>query len=314
MLGALTFWSLLVCIALAAGCYAVLSAVGFRFVNELAPEGQRTRLVGQLNAAQSVGGIVGQSVGGVLVGLIAPPLVTLLDSVMSLLGVAMLSRAPERQDGDNAPVSDGGVDNAPAPKLRQIWGAAFRKQSLQLAITVGSAGSIVEPVVVLFLLRVAHLDALLVGVALGLGAVGGVLGGLLVGVLAERWSTPAIVLLGILFMGVGTAALLVLGGASGKEFVGAVVFELGTAFGGVLIVASAMGELQEQTSRDRIGRTVTAAAVTLEGTGIVVIGVGSLLASVTDLRVPFFVAMARYVVAAILALRMRSREPAHLKE
>ena len=303
--GGLNFWSFLGCVLLAAACSAVLSSVGFRVVNRLAPHGQRTRLVGQLNGAQSVGSIVGQSFGGLLIGVMPPPLATLLDSGMSLLGVATMPKM-ERGAEHGAPavavVPGANPARDQAVTLVAVWRAALNSASLRLAISVGIAGSLLEPVVVLYLLRVAGLDPAFIGLAFGAGAVGGVLGGAIVGRTVEWAGSRNTMLIGIASMLVGTVVLLILGDNRGLEFASAAVFELGTAFGGVLIVASAMGELQEQTDPERISRTMTAAAVAMEGTGIAGIGLGALLASVAGLFVPFYVAIAIYALILLYVL------------
>jgi len=303
--GGLNFWSFLGCVMLAAACTAVLSSVGFRVVNRLAPHGQRTRLVGQLNGAQSVGSIVGHSLGGLLIGVMPPPLATLLDSGMSLLGVATMPKMePGAEHGALAVAVVPGANPArdQAVTLIAVWRAALNSASLRLAISVGIAGSVLEPVVVLYLLRVAGLDPAFIGLALGTGAVGGALGGLLVGRTVERFDSRNTILIGTAVMLAGTLVLLAFGGTSGLEFASAAVFELGTACGGVLVVASAMGELQERTDVDRISRTMTAAAVAMEGTGIAGIGLGALLASVAGLFVPFYLAIAIYALILLYVL------------
>ncbi|MDN5724493.1 MAG: MFS transporter, partial [Propionibacteriales bacterium] len=82
----LTFWRFLACMGLSALCTVVLSAAGYRMVNAVTEPGQRTRALGLLHSSQSAGDVIGQSTGGVLVGLAAPPLALLVDTLASVAG------------------------------------------------------------------------------------------------------------------------------------------------------------------------------------------------------------------------------------
>lgn len=308
IVGWLTFWTFLVCIMLSAASASILGSAGFRVVNAVATEGQRTRVSGLLNGAQSAGSVVGQSGGGALVGLIAPPLAMLLDAATSIIGVLLLPRfatTAESQTGTPLPASQ--LDRG-SHSWSTILRATLRRQNLLIAITLSVAGSVLEPVVVLFLLRNVGLATSLVGLALGFGAVGGVLGGLSVGKVVSRCGPTMTIFAGTVLMAVGTGSLVTLSDIPGTAFISAVIFELLTAGGGVLIIATVMGGLQESTGPAVIARTMSIAALSLELTGLLGVGIGSVIAEVTNLKVPIYVALGIYALALLwVGLRLIRR-------
>ncbi|MDN5727679.1 MAG: hypothetical protein L0G99_17375 [Propionibacteriales bacterium] len=177
--------------------------------------------------------------------------------------------------------------------------SVLAKPSVLTGLLVGLAGSVIEPVVVLYLLRVADLHPSLVGIAIGTGAIGGILGGVAIGPLTERFGHWPSLTLGIVSMALGTVLLLVLGPISGLGFVAGIVFELGTAVGGTITLAGIMGRLQERTDPRRISVTMSVASVSLELIGLGAIAVGAILAELFALDVPLIASLAIYAVVLI---------------
>lgn len=297
LLNALSFGSFLACIALSAAMTSLVAAAGHRIIYELVKPGERARAIGLLNSAQSSGDVVGQSAGGLLIAAVAPPLAMLTGSVASILDVLIIPRRdtiPE-VDGDGEP-QEQALSEAPTP-TRQIARTVLRTPAVIVAIIVGLAGSVVEPVVVLTMLRVAHLAPSLVGPALGLGAIGGVLGGLRVGPVVSRFALRTIVVTGILLTALGTVLLIAVSPMRGMAFVAVAAFKLLTAAGGTVIMARILGAVQEATPHAVIARTMSCLGLSLEATGLRGIAVGSWIAQATSLQAAFATSLGLYVLA-----------------
>lgn len=294
LLGGLTFWSFLACIALSGVVSSVLSAAGHRMVSALAAEGERTRAIGLLNSARSAGDIVGQSTGGLLVGLIPPPLALLFSSAASLIGVALLPRTSEHKE-ENASTPAGAAAFSVASTMRAVRIALTRPFVLAI-LAVGIGSSLAEPVVILYLLNEGGVHPSLIGLAIGMGAVGGVIGGLLVGPVIARYGFRLSFALATACIAAGTLALMVVAPIDGWGFVAGVAFELMTAAGGTIAIAGGMGRLQEETPRTDIARTMSGVSLALEVTGIAGIGVGVLVAEALDLHAALLGSIAIYVL------------------
>lgn len=309
LLGVLNFWSFLGCVAASGIVSSVLSAAGHRMVTALTGEGERTRAIGLLNSAESVGDIVGQSGGGLLVGIIPPPLSLLLASLASLVGVSLLPKASDADErGDRA--EEGGV--APSFSLGSTVIAvkqAVSKPFVVVTVVVGIAGSIIEPVVVLYLLNVGSVHPSLIGVAIGMGAVGGVIGGLIVGPAVQHYGFRVSFIVATACMAIGTLLLMVVAPIEGWGFVAGVVFELMTAAGGTVAIAGSMGRLQEEAKRDEVARTMAGASLALELTGLAGIGFGVIVAEMFDLRMAIIASLAVYAIVIGVSVGRQFHSP-----
>lgn len=302
LIGALNFWSFLNCVAASGIVSSVLSAAGHRMVSAVAVEGERTKAVGLLNSAQSAGDIVGQSGGGLLVGLIPPPLSLLLSSIASLVGVSLLPQLSENSErGIDAKADDPAAPLSLTSAIRTVE-AAVSKPYVIATLVVGIAGSIVEPVIVLYLLHVGSVHPSLVGVAIGIGAVGGILGGVIVGPVVQRYGFRVSLLIGTVCMAAGTLTLMAVAPIKGLGFVAGIAFELTTAAGGTIAIAGSMGRLQEETNRNEIARTMSGASLALELTGLLGIGAGVLVAEWINLNAAFITSLAIYATIVVTSV------------
>lgn len=300
--GGLTYLVFLILTGLGAACASIVGAAGFRMINHMTQPGERTGAIGLLNSARSAGDIVGQSGGGFLVGLMPPPLVYIASSLSYLISVALLPKVKPQLPPERVPDQ---VSEAPAPpkaRIASIIGGVLRKPFFVFATLVGIAGGVVEPALVLFLLRVVELHPSSVGIAIGLGAVGGILGGLLVGKTIQRFGFAISVTAASLLMAAGTLVLVLAGPLPGLGFASAVLFELLTACGGTIVIAGAMGRLQEEVEPALIARTMSAAAILMEVTGLIGIGIGVAFAEARSLAAAFYVSLGVYVLAIIVYL------------
>lgn len=315
----LTFWTFLVAITGSTVISVTLQAAGFRMINQLTHPGNRTTITGWLNSASGVGGMAGQSVGAGLLQVLSAPLAMLLTPVAMVAGVALLPK-PARPEPTTAESDAPAVEQPQEPvQPPRIWTTIRQVLSLPylvLAVLVGVAGSFVEPVLVLFSLRVAHVPPGLYGLGMALGAVGGILGGLIVGPLFNRVGFWAGFAIGTASMAVGTALMVLLGPLPGFGFAALVVLELTTAAGGTVVMVGAYGRLQEQAPPDSIATMMSAASLGMELTGVAGIALAAVIADHVGLAAGFWISLACYALVLVgMAITMahgrgRSSEPA----
>ncbi|WP_167759107.1 MFS transporter [Blastococcus sp. TF02A_35] len=168
----------LILAALALGLCSVVADVGYvAWVPALVPSDALTKANGRLEASRSVSQVAGPGLGGLLLQLVSAPLALLLDvasylfSAWTLLLIKVAEAVPDRAStGAGAyvrQVAEGfaGVTRIPAVRLLAIGSGGFN-------FFAGAAGSIA----VLFVLRTLEVSPTVYGIALGLGAVGGVVG------------------------------------------------------------------------------------------------------------------------------------------
>jgi predicted MFS family arabinose efflux permease len=122
--------------------------------------------------------VVGPSLGGLLVQLLSAPVAILVDTASFLFAAGMLRSirdpgAPPRPAGRRSLLSD----------VREGM-AALLGQPVLRAITIATtlsnvSVSVIVPVLFLFLVRDLHLSPTVIGFAVGVNGVGGILGAIL---------------------------------------------------------------------------------------------------------------------------------------
>ncbi|SBT50897.1 MFS transporter [Micromonospora narathiwatensis] len=195
---------------------------------------------GVLSASRSVSFIAGPALGGALVQALTAPVTILVDAasfVLSALGIAKVRRDP--------PVRTAQPDDArPGTLWRQARdGLAFTlrhpvlRASLGCTTTVNYFSFVFNALLVLFASRTLGLPAGLLGLALGAGAVGGLLGAVIAPRLSVRIGLGRSIMLGgvvfpasILLVAVAGgplwARVVLLGGAELLSGIGVMLFDV----------------------------------------------------------------------------------------
>lgn len=296
--GLLTLPVLFGCVLAAAVVMAVRSSLGHAIVNDIAAPEERVTAIGRLNGVSSGAEIGGQSGGSGLIAVMPAPLVPLVDSALAMVGALLV-----RSVHPVTPTAD--VDPAPAQPedvaLRTLMPGLLRREGTWLVVTVAAVGGLTEPVFVLYLLRDLGIPAAAVGLLLACGAVGGILGGFAVGGLVRRLGEGTTLLAGAAAMGLSVVPVI-LARSSGIGAVAVVLFELFSALGGTVLIATVFGRLQETTERRAIARTMSGAEVIMQLFGLGGLAVGILLATVVDRRTSFVVHLAAVVVVVLIQL------------
>ncbi|MEV0425908.1 MFS transporter [Micromonospora sp. NPDC050495] len=144
---------------------------------------------GALSASRSASAIAGPALGGVLVQALTAPVAILVDAVSFLVSALAIGRirparpAPSGRPDDGPP---GTLWHQARNGLRFTLGHPVLRAGLGCATTVNYFSFVANALLVLFASRTLGLPAGLLGLALGVGAVGGLLGAVLAPRLAGR--------------------------------------------------------------------------------------------------------------------------------
>ncbi|WP_144120726.1 MFS transporter [Catellatospora sichuanensis] len=253
---------------------------------------------GKINASRSVADVTGPAIGSALLTFLAAPLVVLIDSLSFLLSALLLGRVRVRKGAEEATAPQG-----PAAGSRSAWrdttSLAHRLlqcSGVQAMLVVAFVNGIVDTVLVLFMVDVLKLPSPLIGLLLGLGAVGGIAGGMLVGRVLNRYG-PGLTLVAGVVSTVFSLSLLPFGVAGVFGAAGVVVFELAGSFGGTLMIATVFGTLQGAAPDGKVARVMALAGMSLQVAGLVGVTVGGVLGTVLGLRPTLVGALALLVLA-----------------
>jgi len=196
---------------LAGGCTALADAAAQAYLPTLIGRDSVVEGNSKLQAARSATRIVGPSLAGVLLQILAAPAAILLDAASFVASAVclLLIRQPEP---------------APQPKKRpDLWGEMREglylvvRNRFLLPLARASAAynlfaGMFVAVYALFMVRDLHLEAAMIGVIWAVGGVGGVIGGVLAGAAARRVGLgPAIIVGGVLLAAGHVAAPVAFG-------------------------------------------------------------------------------------------------------
>ncbi|MCM2419346.1 MFS transporter [Streptomyces sp. RKAG293] len=219
----------------------------------LVPPGQYVDGNALVNGSRAFSFVAGPSVAGLLVQILAAPLTLLVDAVSYLVSAGYLARI--------SPVEP---PAAPAEKghftagLRFIAASRILRPLLAAAATVNFFNFVFHTIVVLYAVGELGLNAGMLGLVIGAGAVGGLIGAALSGRIVRRIGIGPAVVLGfavfptplILVPLAGGPTPLVLGLLFLAEFI--------SGFG-VMVLDIASGSLQSAVIPDRLRARVTGA-------------------------------------------------------
>jgi MFS family permease len=233
VLGVLTF-AHLVAVALLLGAWSTLFRSAWQpFFVALVP---RTRYVDAnslFSATRSGSFIAGPAVGGGLVQLLTAPYALVVDGI-SFLASASLLGAADVPDRTPAPDDGSSLRRRLADGMRHVWRDPFLAPMLRCVSWINLFTFVVQALLVVFASRELGLSAGTIGLALGIGATGGLLGAVVAGRLARRIGIGHTAAVGALLFTLPTALLVLAGGSDLTKAAVLTAVEAVTGFGVML--------------------------------------------------------------------------------
>ncbi len=197
-------------VAFALGTFDVLFFVAYStlFVSVVRPD-DYVQGLSLLNGSRAFSYVAGQGFAGVLVAAVTAPIALLVDSVSFLVSAGFLARIhpvePPTSTADHGGLASG---------VRFIRGSRVVRASLGATATVNFFTFAFTAVVVLFATTQLHVAAAALGLALGVGAVGGLVGSAVTGRVSRRIGLGPAFLVGLVLF---PAPLLLVPMASGPH-------------------------------------------------------------------------------------------------
>lgn len=230
-LGAVTLTQLIV-VALVAGAGRTLAQTAYSpFFASLVRRDQYVEANSLLSGTRSGSFVVGPALGGALVQALTAPVAMLVDAISFGVSALMTSRVHvvERPPSDR---SDSLLRRA-AGGARYLWAHPYMSASLRCCSTLNFFSFMAAALVVLYASRTLGLSAGAIGLALGVGAVGGVFGAVLASRIDRLLGTGRTIAVGAVLF---SAPFALIPMASGSDLAKASVLATAEAIGGLGIM------------------------------------------------------------------------------
>ena len=288
-------------VALLAGIGQVFFSTSYQpFFVSLVDRSRYLEANSKLSASRSVSFVAGPAVGGALVQVLTAPVAVLVDAstfVASAVQIARV-RVEERPVESSAdPLLRRALDG-----LRIVLRHPYLRASLGCATTLNFFTFIAQALLVLFASRTLGLSAGVIGLAFGIGALGGLLGAVVAPRLAHRFGVGPIIVVGAILF---PAPIAFLAFAGGPDWVAALVLgavEFVSALG-VMLFDVNLNALQTTVTPDAVRARVSGAFTTINY-GIRPLGaiVGGALGTHLGIRETMVIAAVGGVLAALWLL------------
>jgi len=303
-LGLLSYASLIAIIAAGSATSATVDAFAAPTLPRLVPRSDLATAYGRFSASRGGAAVAGPAIAGVLLQLLAAPLLLLLDAVSFVVASVLTSSVRL--------VNPAAAENAPSPERADVWAVLrvpFLRRCLLVVFFASLANGAVSALLVLFMLRQLELPPSAVGIVLGAGAVGGVAAGIFIGVVRTRLGALPTAGLGGALM-VASLAVLPLAEPGWSGAFASVAYELVGSFGATLTVVTIVSEIPVRIAPGAIARAIALANIAPEVAAMTGALAGGALASIASVRstlwAGFIVAAAGCLLVLVLA---RHRPP-----
>jgi MFS family permease len=299
-LDALTLAHLFV-VALLAGIGQVVFSTSYQpFFVSLVEQNRYLEANAKLSASRSVSFIAGPAVGGALVQLLTAPVAILVDALTFVVSAVQIGRVSVEEHPVEA--SSESLLRRARDGLRIVLRHPYLRASLGCATTLNFFTFIAQALLVLFASRTLGLSAGVIGLAFGVGAVGGLLGAVVAPWLAARFGVGTIIVAGAILF---PAPLAFLGLAGGPHWAAALVLaavEFVSALG-VMLFDVNLNALQTTVTPDA-ARARVSGAYTSINYGIRPLGavVGGVLGTQLGIRETMVIAAVGGVLSALWLL------------
>jgi len=275
-LGSLTLVHL-VAVAVVAGAARTLSQTAYApFFASLVTRDQYVHANSLLSGTRSASFVAGPALGGALIQVLGAPVTLVVDAVSFAFSAVMTSRVRVSE----RPPSSGSETLVRRARegFGYLWRHAYLAPSLRCCTTLNFFSFVAAALVLLFASRNLGLSAGMIGLALGVGAVGGLIGAALSGTVARWIGTGKTIALGAVLF---SAPYAVVPLASGSDVTKAAVLSVVEAVSGfgIMLFDINLNALQTAVVDDDLRSRVSGAFATVNY-GIRPLGalVGGLLA------------------------------------
>ncbi|MDH2430106.1 MFS transporter [Sphaerisporangium sp. TRM90804] len=308
---------LLIAVALVTGtCAVVYQTAWFPHIPSVVPEHQRTAAIAGFQAVYSTASVTGPGLAGILVQLLTAPVALVADAASFLVSALCLRsiRSPE-------PASRSGTA-AGSPRrslLRDIRDGVRAVTGNRVLWTLIGAGVLVNfasaghmALYVLFAVHTLGLPAWVIGLLTAAYGAGGLVGAAVTPRLARRFSENRVILAGVLFFPLETAALAA---AHGSPVVLVPLLVAAYLVSGIAVVAFSVcyGTVQlRESPPEAVGRVN--AVMTVSTMGVMTLGgvTGGVLGDLIGLRPALWACAAVLVLAiALVWLSPLRHAPSH---
>jgi predicted MFS family arabinose efflux permease len=298
---ALSYESLLIVVTAMGATGAIVAAFAAPVVPKLVAKDQIATAYGRFSASRGAADVAGPALGGTLLQFLAAPVLLVLDA-MSFLVAAVLTRTVR--------VMTPGVSQADSPSSRALGGdlwAIFREPFLRRCMVVIAYASLANgaanALLVLFMIRELGQEPLAVGVALGAGAVGGMLAGMIIGHVHRELgiSRTAAVAGGLMVV---SLAGLPIAQPGWSGLAACLFYELAGSFGAVLMVITVVSEIPSRVSSKAVARGMALANLVPEIAATVGALAGGVVASAISVRFTMWASLALAALLGLLTLAM----------
>ena len=230
-LGAVTLVQL-IAVALLAGAGRTLAQTAYSpFFASLVRRDQYVEANSLLSTSRSGSFVVGPALGGVLVQALSAPVAMLVDAISFGVSAFMTGRVhvverPPVEHPDR-------LLRRASSGARYLWAHPYMSASLRCCSTLNFFSFMAGAVVVLYASRTLGLSAAAIGLAFGVGAVGGLLGAVLASRVSRLLGTGRTIAIGAVLF---SAAFMLIPVASGSDWAKASVLATAEAAGGLGIM------------------------------------------------------------------------------
>jgi predicted MFS family arabinose efflux permease len=182
----MSMW-LLYAVALVLGAGGVLYQTSYPpFFVRLVRREQYLQANSLLSATRSASFIAGPALGGLLIQAVTAPVAMVVDAVSFVASALAIGSVRVDEPPAEAGHQASGLWRRSVEGLRFLWRHPYLRATLGCSTVVNLFSFVASAVVILFASRTLQLDAGQIGLAFGLGAVGGLLGAVLASRLARR--------------------------------------------------------------------------------------------------------------------------------
>ena len=237
-----------------------------------------------LSTTRSVSFVAGPAVGGALVQALTAPVALAVDGVSFLLSAVLLRRVEVNERASATTAEHGSLGQRVREGLRIVLHHPYLAPALRCVTWVNAFTFMVSAVVLVFASRTLGLSAGTIGLALGVGAVGGVAGALAAAPVARRIGTGRTIAVGALLFTLPRAPLALAGGSRLSAAAVLAGVEAVSGFG-VMLFDVNLNAVQAVVTPDAARGRVVGAFTTINY-GIRPVGavVGGLLADLVGVR------------------------------